>query len=235
MAKKSRKTSTQRASAAALRSSRTSRSWGVPIAVIIVVLFAAGIAAGLYVSQREPSNFAVPPHATPTGVILGQPDAPVTVHLYEDFQCPVCRRFEQRVGDTIDQLVASGKIRAYYHPVAFLDAASSTNYSTRASAASGCAAGVYGRFAELLFANQPPEGGNGLSEQRLVELGRKAGADGDQFAECVRSQQYSDWTAHLTRVASKRGVRATPTIIVNGQKLQTRTAQALRQAVRQAA
>lgn len=241
MARKSGKPNAQRATAA-LQSSRTSRSWGVPLAVVVVVLFAAIVAGGLYLAQREASNFAVPPQATPTGVILGQADAPVTVHLYEDFQCPVCQRFEQLVGDTIDQLVASGKIKAYYHPIAILDDASTTNYSTRAAAASGCAAGVFDRYAELLYANQPPEGGDGLTEQRLVELGRKAGATGEQFAQCVKSQRYSDWVEHITTVAAQRGVTATPTVIIDGEQLSIgkifrspTPGKVLRQAVQQAA
>lgn len=209
-------------------------STGMIIAVVVLVLFAGAVGFGVYRAQRSAEDVAVPPGATAEGVIVGQADAPATVDLYLDFQCPACRAYEQRVGATIEELVASGAARVVYHPVAYLDRFSSTRYSSRASAASGCAAeaGVFPEFVELLYANQPPEGGDGLPTDRLIALGRQAGA-GPGFAECVRSDRYAAWTERVTEAASKAGVTATPTVLVNGQEI-GRSAEALRQAVRAA-
>ncbi len=227
--------SARRPATAALRSRRRGSSPLATSAVVAVVLFAAVVGVGIYFAQR-PADVVVPPNATAQGVVVGQPDAPVRIDLYVDFQCPACRQFEQRVGPTIDELVKSGTAKVAYHPVAFLDRFSSTRYSSRAAAASGCAAaaGVFPRFAELLFAHQPPEGGDGLSDQRLIELGRQAGATGEDFATCVRQERYAGWVAHITETASRRGVNATPTVLVNGEQLPRLTAQALREAVAQA-
>lgn len=225
----------QRQSAAALRSGRRGSSpWGAAIAVTVVVLFAGLVGVGLYLS-RQPTEAAVPPNATAQGVVVGEPDAPVTIELYEDFQCPACRQFEQQAGPTIDELVSAGTAKVIYHPVAYLDRFSSTEYSSRSSAAAGCAAaaGVFPRFAELLFAHQPPEGGAGLPAERLIALGEQAGA-GDDFAACVREQRYADWTSNLTDEASRRGINATPTVLVNGEQLGQPSPQQLRQAVLEA-
>ena len=57
----------------------------------------------------------------------------------------------------------------------FLDQASTTHYSTRAAAASGCAADQ-DRFTDYLhelFVNQPPEGSAGLSDTELIALGQR--------------------------------------------------------------
>jgi protein-disulfide isomerase len=62
-----------------------------------------------------------------------------------------------------------------------------------------------------------------------VALGAQAGA-GPGFATCVRDGRYADWTRSVTDAASKAGVTATPTILVNGQEI-GRTAEALRAAV----
>lgn len=225
----------QRRSAAALRSGRRGSSpWGTAIAVTAVVLFAGLVGVGLYLSQ-QPTEATIPPNATAQGVVVGEPDAPVTIDLYEDFQCPACRRFEQQTGQTIDELVSAGTAKVVYHPVAYLDRFSSTEYSSRSSAASGCAAaaGVFERFADLLFANQPPEGGAGLPAEQLIALGEQAGA-GDDFTACVREQRYTDWTSNLTEEASRRGINATPTVLVNGEQLGQPSPQQLRQAVAQA-
>lgn len=226
----------RRRSSTALRSSRRSASWALPLAVVAVVVFAAVVSGGLYLSH-QPSDVRIPPNATATGVLVGQPDAPVTIDIYVDFQCPACQRFEQRFGSTIEQLIESGEAKVVHHPVAYLDEASSTNYSSRASTAAACVAavGVFPRYLELLFDNQPPEGGDGLSTERLIELGREAGATGEQFAGCVHEQRYAGWTDNVTEEASQRGVTGTPTVLVNGKPLQHRTPEALRQAVQQAA
>jgi protein-disulfide isomerase len=199
-------------------------------AVVVVVLFAGAVGFGVYRAQQA-AAVVVPPGATETGVPIGQANAPATVDIYLDFQCPVCRAYEQATGDTIDQLVASGAARVVYHPVAYLDRFSSTRYSSRSSAASGCAAaaGVFVPFAKLLYANQPPENGDGLTDQKLVELGAQAGAKGD-FAACVADGRYARWSAAVTDAASRAGVTGTPTVLVNGVHVDN-TPEALRAAV----
>lgn len=202
----------------------------VSAAVGVLVVFAGVIGFGLYRSDHAP--VVVPQKATANGVPIGKPAAPVTMDLFEDFQCPVCAKFEQISGSTIDDLISSGTVRVVYHPVAFLDRLSSTRYSSRASAASGCAAadGVYPKFAGALFTQQPPEGGDGLPTETLISIGKAAGA-GPDFDSCVRDGTFAGWTSQLTDDASRRGVTGTPTVLVNGQQVQDRTPDGLRAAV----
>ncbi|TWF81841.1 protein-disulfide isomerase [Pseudonocardia hierapolitana] len=199
------------------------------VAVVVLVLFAGAVGFGVYRAQAGAG--ALPAGATAAGVAVGNPDAPVTIDLYLDFQCPACAQYEQQAGATIDELVASGRARVVYHPVAYLNRFSSTQYSSRSSAAAGCAAdaGVLPRFAQLLYANQPPEGGDGLPDEQLVALGTQAGA-GLGFATCVQDGRYAAWTRSVTDAASRAGITATPTVLVNGREVE-RTAEALRAAV----
>jgi protein-disulfide isomerase len=76
--------------------------------------------------------------------------------------CPFCRRFELSSGPALAGLVADGLVSLACHPMNSLDEAT-TNYSTRAVAASGCAAdrGRFLEYAHELFVSQPPEGGRG--------------------------------------------------------------------------
>ncbi|WP_405143248.1 DsbA family protein [Sphaerisporangium sp. NBC_01403] len=158
----------------------------------------------------------VPAGATETGdgVIVG--DGPVIVDAYIDFQCPFCKQFELTAGPTLDQLVENRLITLVYHPMAFLDAASTNQYSSRAASASGCASD-HGRFMEYayaLFVNQPPEGGPGLSDDELIELGDSVGLTDPAFGACVRRHTYVEWAAYVTARAAQRGVNATPTVFV---------------------
>lgn len=217
---------------------RRGPSTGMITGIVVVLLFAAAVAFGVIRAGDKATEIAVasvPPHALAAGVPIGQPKAPVTVDVYLDYQCPVCRLYEQQVGPTLDSLAGSGSIRVIYHPLAFLDTAASDKYSTRASSAAGCAAEhrVFPQFTKLLFENQPPEGGTGLSDGRLTELGRQAGAP-DGFGACVAGRNYASWTAGLTEQASKDGVTAPPTVLVHGKKIDN-TSDALVQAVEAAA
>lgn len=236
MSKGRSKAGAGKAMAAQRRAEKRRSATLVGAAVAVLVVFAGAIGFGLYQAQQEPASAAVPPGATPQGIPVGSPDAPVTLDSYIDFQCPACAAFEQRTGDTIDQLVDSGMVRVIYHPVAYLDRFSSTEYSSRASAAAGCAAaaGIFPEFEERLFALQPPEGGDGLPAERLIEIGRSAGA-GNDFAACVKQDRYEGWSQRLTEAASRAGINATPTVLVNGEQLQDLSPAGLRAAVEAAA
>ncbi|HEY0575645.1 MAG TPA: thioredoxin domain-containing protein [Pseudonocardia sp.] len=213
---------------------RRGPSTSMIIGVLVVLLFAGAVGFGVYRAQHKAGTGAVPANAIASGVPVGQANAPNTIDIYLDFQCPVCRQYEQQSGATLDNMISTGTARVVYHPVAFLDRFSSTQYSSRASAASGCAAqaGVFPQYVKLLYANQPPENGNGLPESQLISLGQQAGA-GPDFASCVSANTFAGWTAALTDAASKAGIDATPTVQVNGKQIDNSDA-ALRQAVQAA-
>jgi protein-disulfide isomerase len=160
----------------------------------------------------------VPKGATPDGdgIVVG--GGPVRVDAFIDFLCPFCRRFELSSGPTLASLVAGRLASIVYHPMNFLDQASTTNYSTRAAAASGCAADQ-GRFVDYsheLFVRQPPEGGPGLSDAELASAGHAAGLADAAFAACLSDAPYLDWPPYVTARAIAAGVSATPTVLVAG-------------------
>jgi len=164
----------------------------------------------------------VPAGATPEGdgIVIG--DGPVRVDAFIDFLCPYCRQFELSSGQALAGLVSAGLASIAYHPMNFLDQASTTNYSTRAAAASGCAAdqGRFLDFAHALFARQPPEGGPGLSDAELASLGRSAGLADAPFTGCLSEAPYLEWPAYVTARATAAGVTGTPTVLVAGAVVQ---------------
>jgi protein-disulfide isomerase len=201
------------------RENRRRRTMWTSIIAVTALVLAGLIGWGIYATQKS-GAYATPQHASggATGVSTGSGNVPVDVYL--DFMCPHCRAFDEEANATLRQLVADKKITLVYHPVAFLDAASTTKYSTRASASFGCAADGNKAFeyATALFARQPAEGGPGLSDDELIQVGGTVGLLNPSFARCVRGGTYTSWTAHVTDSASERGVTGTPTVYVNGRK-----------------
>ena len=179
---------------------------------------------------------AAPPGATDDVFVVGSASAPVTVDLYEDFQCPNCKAFEAESGSTLAQLIAAGSVQAHYHGMAFLDTSANGKYSTRAlnAAAAVVAAGgpaAFQTFHDLLFTHQPAEGGSGLTDDQLVKYAVQSGADAGVAAADVEQRTYGDWVKKSTDRASKDGVTATPTVVVDGKTLSDLTAAGLTAAV----
>ena len=214
------------------RERRRQRTLWVSVAAVAVLVI-AGMVGWAVLASQDSDGFTAPKGVAAgddTGVPTG--NGPIKVDLYGDFICPACKAWEEANGAAIDDALAAKKITLVFHPVAFLDRASSTEYSTRSSAASGCAAegGKFKEFADALYQNQPPEGGAGLSDDELIRIGGTVGLADPDFAECVRDGTYKSWTAHVTEAASARGVTGTPTIYVNGKEIE-RTPEAFAAAI----
>jgi protein-disulfide isomerase len=209
---------------------RKRRLWTSVIAVAALVI--AGLAGwGVYASQRS-GSVVPPPNATATsGISVG--DGPVTLDVYEDYMCPHCKEFETRSGATLDQLVAQHKAKVNYHTLAFLDASSTTNYSTRSAAAAACAdeGGKFRDYAKALFARQPAEGGPGLSDGELISVGTSVGLNEGSFGSCVQSGRYKSWVAAVTDAGASQGVTGTPTVKVAGTQVADLSPAGLTQAV----
>jgi protein-disulfide isomerase len=196
---------------------------GAVAAVIVLVALVAVIV--LQTQRTATSAGAAVPANTVDGTVIavGSADAPVTVDLYEDFQCPTCKAFEDESGSTLAQLVAAGTVQARYHGMAFLDTSANDAYSTRAlnAAAVVAAAGpeAFQKFHDLLYANQPAEGGSGLTDEQLIEYAGQAGATGSTVQAQIHDRTYGDWVKKATDQASKDGVTRTPTVFVDGAEL----------------
>jgi protein-disulfide isomerase len=172
-------------------------------------------------------------------IVVGKASAPVTLTVYEDFQCPACLSFEQANGQQIKTWVDAGTVKVSYRPIAFLDRASTTRYSTRslnaAAAVVASAPDAFPAFHDALFASQPAEGGAGLPDQQLIDLAVEAGAPKDKVTPAIEGLTYEAWTAKVTDQASKDGVNQTPTLLVNGTKLDSFAPDTVKQAVEAAA
>lgn len=165
----------------------------------------------------------------PTGVtdtysvVIGEDSAPKTVTVYEDFQCPICHEFEQATQDKLRAAVDDGRIKLDYRMVAFLDGASTTNYSSRALNAAAVVLDTSGedvflKFHDLLYANQPAEGSAGLSDDELIAYAVQAGADEAAIRAGIQNQDFSQWVINATDQMSRDGVKGTPTVVIDGKQ-----------------
>ncbi|WP_163543722.1 DsbA family protein [Occultella kanbiaonis] len=145
----------------------------------------------------------------------------VEVDIYLDFLCPYCGQFEQVNGEDVAELAADGTATINYHPLANLDNASAgTMYSTRAANAfatvSAAEPALALPFVEALFANQPAEGGPGLTDEEIAAIAVEAGVS-QEVADSLAAGTYTDWVGVATQQSQRDGVSGTPTIHIDGQ------------------
>lgn len=187
------------------------------IAVVMVVVQSNSDKTGGAVgASGTPQNLT-----GPYNVEIGKSSAPDTIKLYEDFQCPICKDFEQLTGPQIRQGIADGKVKVDYHMVAFLDRASTTNYSSRALNAGMAVLSTAGpeaflQFHTIAYQNQPAEGSAGVPDSTLIDWAVQAGADKATVTPLINGNVYHQWVLNATDQMSKDGINGTPTVFING-------------------
>ncbi len=153
-------------------------------------------------------------HTPDHGVLIGSDGARRRLVVYEDPQCPYCRRFEQRSGDLLGREVAAGAVAVEYRMRSFLG-----EESVRANNALALAA-EEGRFDQLrreLFASQPPEHSGGFTPDDLVALGERAGLTSSAYVEGVREGRYEQWVRRTDALLQDEDPDGTPQATLDGE------------------
>ncbi len=209
---------------------------GGVVAAVIAVLVGIGVIVGVTSSGSDNRAVVAPRGAVMDGpaiargaTVVGNADAPVTVDLYEDFNCPVCGQFEKADGEALNALVKDGTAKIRYHMLSFIDDKNGGTYSHRAANAFA-AAFQYGTPEQAqalhaaLYANQPDESSAaGLSNERILELARSVGLTSPQFAAAVNNDEFGPWVKEVADLGSKAGVNGTPTIFVNERQVELKS------------
>jgi protein-disulfide isomerase len=169
-----------------------------------------------------PPPISTPPFWSPTdqvdGFAMGDPDAPVVVEVWEDFQCPYCQRFTYEIEPLlVETYVENGDVRLVFRQLAFLG-----DESHWAAVAASLAADqdLFWPFRDYLFANFRGNESGGFHIDRLLEIGEAVGMDMDQFREGLRlenaRERWAEIEATSRAEAVAQGINATPTVVVNG-------------------
>lgn len=154
----------------------------------------------------------------------------VKVVLYEDFQCPACQAFEAANGTFLQESVDKGEIAIEYRPIAFLDPASTNEYSSRALNAAMCVLDTtdvktFHDMYNLLYANQPKEGGAGHDDATLIGLAEQTGAT--KIDACIEDRKFEPWIRETTTASSAAKISGTPTVLIDDKKVEGATPNSL--------
>ncbi|MCL2326699.1 MAG: thioredoxin domain-containing protein [Proteobacteria bacterium] len=137
----------------------------------------------------------------------GAADAPVTLVLFTEFECP----FSKRVTPTLEQLLKEyeGKINLVFKHLPLPFHANAQKAGEAAMAAH--AQGKFWEMHDLMFANQ-----QALSVDDLKKYAAQLGLDVERFAAELDSGAYAAIVAADMAAASGAGISGTPTFVING-------------------
>jgi protein-disulfide isomerase len=162
------------------------------------------------------------PRLMEDGTALGDPNAPVLIENYEDFQCSACKIFADNVEPFIfDNHVATGEVYYVFRHFPFLDDRVPTNESNQAANASMCAAEQdrFWDYHDILFANLIGTNQGSFTDRRLVAFAEALELDVDSFNACFEENRYRDEIEADLRAGRALNVSGTPTVFVNGEML----------------
>jgi protein-disulfide isomerase len=192
---------------------------GLVIAIVVALVSAAG-------GNDKDSEATGKPRVTPAiataggALAIGEATAPVRLEIYLDYMCPYCGRFEEANSREIDRMVADGTVHIELYTMSFLDKMSQgARYSTRAAnAVATVADGAPDKvlaFNAVLFADQPAEGTDGLSDDEIARLASGSGIPPEIIAR-FPDRTFEPWVAASTSTVFDSGVTGTPTVKING-------------------
>ncbi|RLB62668.1 MAG: hypothetical protein DRH08_12130 [Deltaproteobacteria bacterium] len=152
----------------------------------------------------------------------GATNAPVTIVIFDDFQCPYCARLVP----TLDKVVAtySKQVQVVYKHFPL-----SMHKFAESAAIASLAARNQGKFWPLhdkLFANY-----NKLNDVMIRELAESVGLDMARFDKDIVNPALRQEIAADTQLGTQAGVRGTPAVYINGKQLKDRSFKGFKQMI----
>jgi len=161
-------------------------------------------------------------YALTDGVAIGDPNAPVRIDVFEDFQCPACVQYTTDTEPlVIRTFVETGQAYYVFHNFPFIDDYSAGSESDQAASASMCAneQGQFWPYHELVYANWNGENIGTYSDQFLVALAESLNLEMVTFNACFESGRYMAEIDADYQLGTQMGVQGTPSVFVNGELL----------------
>ena len=148
------------------------------------------------------------------GVEKGDPDAPISIFEFADFQCPACGGFATQVEPLLDaEFVETGKAKFVYYdfPVVSIH-----GHAFLAARAARCAEDQerFWPYHDILYRSQPrwstAQNPAGLFEDYAEDLG----LDESEFSSCLKSDRHADVVTANMQLGYQLQIQGTPTILV---------------------
>ncbi len=147
---------------------------------------------------------------------LGDPDAPITILEYTDYQCPFCtQHFKETLPALKENFIDTGKV---YYVIKDFPLTSIHPQAVKAAEAARCAAeqDAYMEIHDALFSRQAEWSGNPDAENVFIGFAAEAGLDEAAFTDCLSSGKMETAVIDNLNEGASFGVTGTPAFFING-------------------
>ena len=195
----------------------------LPFVIVIgVALTTLGSGTLLYRAKRQQlknipeSENVLAKTNTDSAHIRGNPDAPVTLEEFGDFQCPPCGKFSEFVEELLKE----------YNPrlrLVFRNFPLSGHEHAREAALAAEAAGLQGKFWEMhdtLYREQDTWSKASNVRELFESYAGTIGLDVDQFKKDMDGDKARERVDSDRALADFLGVKATPTLFINNRPVE---------------
>lgn len=186
--------------------------------VIAMVVLVVGTAAGFSIATKpKPEVIDIPAIASVTtdnAIVFNKDLTGVpTVEIWQDYQCPACRSFEEAYDHYLAQTIQNKVATVSYHPLSFLG-----NESVLLANAAACIAdeGKYLPFQSYVYRNQATENSGKWTVKEILKAGKAVGANSSTFKNCVEKNSKAQFIKSVSQFGSTSKIDRTPTVVVNG-------------------
>jgi protein-disulfide isomerase len=206
----------------------------IAIAILFVVVFIARALMAPDSSQIGSTSSDLSQEnkdALKTGATIGDPNSKVVVTEFGDYQCPACAAWHTFVKDTM--------LPKYQDKILFVfkNFPLPIHKNAKAGAYAVEAAGLQGKFWEMhniVYENQSEWENESNPNGKFEEYANRVGLNIDQWKKDIESSKIKDLVEKDTKLGEKLNLPGTPSFLVNGVLVQTKSEADLTQAIGQA-
>ena len=154
------------------------------------------------------------------GISQGSPDAPLVLMEFADFQCPGCGQFARFSKPLVKDYIDNGTVRFVWYDFPLTQI---HRNAVLASRAGRCAneQNLFWPFHDVVFTNQTQWSESTDATDRFIDYAQQAGLDRAAFSQCLRSEKYQKEVSESYQLGTTLGVSGTPTLFLNGKRIET--------------
>jgi protein-disulfide isomerase len=146
--------------------------------------------------------------------ILGDPNAPVTLIEFGDYQCHFCNvHFHNTEHKLLENFIKTGKVKMIFKDFTIIGPD-----SVNAAHGTHCAndQGKFWEYHDILYNNWTGENNGWASSDNLLRFAQEIELDIDQWSDCMIDERYSQIISNSSKDARELGITGTPAFFVIG-------------------
>jgi protein-disulfide isomerase len=192
----------------------------IVIVVVIVIATSGGKKEGLATGNQKNSTVSAVTSLVggipQSGVVLGNPNAPITLQYFGDLECPICKEFTLgALPPLISKYVRTGKMKIEYHS---METATREQETFRTQQIAALAAGKQNLawyYIELFYHEQGQEDSGYVTESYLQGLAQQVpGLNLPNWSAARSEPTLAEDVTHDAQTVTQRGFTGTPSFLI---------------------